>query len=65
MLIKRFDYNYNFTASSSPSAESSSSMPSSLVEIMKEYAVVDEPTIVYSSRVIDCEEIPSLRKSST
>ena len=65
MLIKRFDYNYNFTVSSSPSAGSSSSIPSSLVEIMKEYAIVDEPTVVYSSRVIDIEETSSLMQAST
>ena len=53
MLIKRFDYNYNFTSSSSPNAESSSSTPNSLVEIMKEYAIVEELEIVYSSLIVD------------
>lgn len=53
MLIKRYDYNCNFTNCSSPTIESSSSTPNSLFEMMKEYAVIDEPVIVYSSQLVD------------
>lgn len=52
MLIQRIEYQCNYASDSSTFEDSKSSVNNTLIEAMKYYSIVDEPSKVYSSKGI-------------
>ncbi len=52
MLIQRIEYQCNYASDSSTFEDSKSSMNNTLIDAMKYYSIVDEPSKVYSSKVV-------------
>ena len=52
MLIQRIEYQCNYASDSLTFEDSKSSINNTLIDAMKYYGIVDEPSKVYSSKVI-------------